>query len=84
MTESPQPYIYFPFAQEPAWEGTLEVSTNTDARRMLQPLVRTVQEVNEAVPVLGAHTMDLRIRSATYAQRIPAVLVGTLGVLALA
>jgi putative ABC transport system permease protein len=83
MTESPQPYIYFPFAQEPAWEGTLAVSTAADARRMLQPLVRAVQEVNEDVPVLGAHTMDVRIRSATYSQRLPAVLVGALGVLAL-
>ena len=83
MTESPQPYIYFPFAQEPAWEGTLAVSTATYARRMLQPLLRTVQEVNENVPVLNAHTMDVRIRSATYSQRLPAVLVGALGVLAL-
>jgi predicted permease len=84
MTESPQPYLYFPIAQEPAFEGTLAVSTATDASRMLQPLVRTVQEVNENVPVLGAHTMDVRLRSATYSQRLPAVLVGALGVLALA
>lgn len=83
MTESAQPYIYFPFAQEPAWEGTLAVSTAADARRMLHPLVRAVQEVNEDVPVLGAHTLNVRIRSATYSQRLPAVLVGALGVLAL-
>jgi putative ABC transport system permease protein len=83
LTESPQPYIYFPIAQDPAWEVTLAISTTTDADSMVRPLVRAVQEVNQDVPVFGAHTLEARMRAASYAQRFPAILVAVLGLLAL-
>jgi predicted permease len=83
ITESPQPYVYFPLSQQQAEDVTIVVSTSTDARSMVQPIVRAIHEVDSNVLLFDTETLNVRMRSATYVQRLSATLVTVLGLLAL-
>ena len=78
--ESPEPYMYFPFAQTPREDGTLIVDVAGDTRPMVARTLSEIQRMGRNVP-LQVRTMDYLMRQAFWADQIAAGFVATLGLL---
>jgi putative ABC transport system permease protein len=78
--ESPEPYIYFPFAQAPKEWGTLIVDAEGDPRPMVARILGEIQRVDRNVP-LDIRTLDYLMQQAFWADQISAGFVATLGLL---
>jgi len=78
--ESPEPYMYFPFAQSPTAEGTLVVETAGDPRAMAGPIRDAVYRMDKRVPV-SVRTMHSLLQEAFWADRVAASFVGGLSAL---
>lgn len=81
--EDPQPYIYFPLAQDAWSDMALTVTTAGDPRILLPSVRKAVHEVNSDAMVLNTETLTDHMKVATYANRMAAGLTASLGVLAL-
>lgn len=81
--EDPQPYIYFPLAQDAWSDMALTVTTARDPRNLLPSVRKAVHEVDADAIVLNTETLTAHMKVATYANRMAAGLTGSLGALAL-
>jgi predicted permease len=78
--ESPEPYIYFLFAQAPRQYGTLIVDAEGDTRPIVARTLSEIQREDRNVP-LDVRTLDYLMQQAFWADQIAAGSVGTLGLL---
>jgi predicted permease len=89
LTEAQRAYAFFPLYQEAQIFGSrwgaevAVVRTSADAASQAQAIRRAIAAVDSRALVLGMITMDDHIRSALYADRLVAQLIGSMGVLAL-
>jgi putative ABC transport system permease protein len=82
IQESPEPYMYFPFAQTSSG-GELIIETTGDPRLWIPAVKREVRAVDKAAVVVWIQTaVDvLRSDESVYVQRMAAGLVGSLSLL---
>jgi predicted permease len=78
--ESPEPYMYFPFAQAPRQYGTLIVDVEGDTRPIVTDTLSAIQRMDRNVP-LGVRSLDYLMQQAFWADQIAAGFVATLGLL---
>jgi predicted permease len=78
--ESPEPYMYFPFAQTPKEWGTLIVDTEGDTRAIVAMVSSEIQRVDRNVP-LDVRTLHYLMQQAFWADQISAGFIVTLGLL---
>ena len=80
--ESPEPYMYFPFAQA-SQGGVLIVETAGDPRRWIPTVKREIRAVDKSAVVAWVQTAAnvLRSEEDVYAQRAATGLVGSLSLL---
>ena len=78
--ETPEPYMYFPFAQLPSEEGTLIVEAESNPHALTARTRSEIQRVDRNVPV-SVRTVDYLMQQAFWADQIAAGFVGALGLL---
>jgi predicted permease len=78
--ETPEPYMYFPFAQMPSEEGTLIVEAESNPKALTARILSEIQRVDRNVPV-SVRTMDYLMQQAFWADQMAAGFVGALGLL---
>jgi predicted permease len=79
LNESPEPYFYLPYAQQPWGEMTVIARVSRDATAMTGVFRRKVAELDAAMPVMQVTTIDEHMQSALVGERALAVLIGALG-----
>jgi predicted permease len=81
--ESPEPYMYLPFAQTRSYQGTLIVETTGDPRRWIPAVKREIRAVDKTAVVVWVQTGANVIRADqdVYVQRAATGLVGSLSLL---
>jgi len=80
LTEPPQPYLFFCFAQVPSSEATLIVQAGADPRRAAPAVREVVRGLNPRVP-LQMMTLTEHMKYASYEDRLVATVVTSLSVL---
>ena len=83
VTETPQPYLYLPLAQDLQNEVTLIVTAKGDPASLLPAVRGALREVDANTMLLTSQTLTDHMRFATYANRMAAWLSASLGALAL-
>lgn len=83
VTETQQPYLYLPLAQNGNGEVTLIVTTGGDAAALLPAARKAVQQACPDAMVMTGQTLTDHMQLATYANRMAAWLTASLGALAL-
>jgi ABC-type antimicrobial peptide transport system permease subunit len=78
--ESPEPYMYLPFAQAPRQYGTLIVDVEGDTRPIVAATLSEIQRMDRNVP-LDVRTLSYLLQQAFWADQIAAGFVATLGLL---
>jgi predicted permease len=78
--ESPESYMYFPFAQAPRPYGTLIVDAEGDTGPIVARTLSQIQRVDRSVP-LDVRTLGYLMQQAFWADQISAGFVATLGLL---
>jgi predicted permease len=78
--ESPESYMYFPFAQNPREDGTLIVDVEGDTRPIVARTLSDIQRMDRNVP-LDVRTIDYLMQQAFWADQMSAGFVATLGLL---
>jgi len=81
LRESPEPYIYLPYAQAPGGETTLVVETSVDPRSLVAAVRQEIRRTDANLPILDAFTLKDQMSNAVYEQKMPATLAGSLGLL---
>lgn len=84
LRESPQPFLYHPFAQGFDPRATLVVETAGDSRPQIQPVRKVIQSLDPALPILSSQTLSDYMTVPLFFARITGVLLGVFGALALA
>jgi putative ABC transport system permease protein len=83
VTETPQPYLYLPLAQDLQFEPTLIVTTLKEPGALLPAARAVLREVDPYTLVERTETLTDHMRFATYENRVAAWLTASLGALAL-
>jgi predicted lysophospholipase L1 biosynthesis ABC-type transport system permease subunit len=83
VTETQQPYLYLPLAQDDQREVTLIVTTSGSATALLPAARKAVQQASPDAIVLNSQTLTDHMQLATYTNRMAAWLTASLGALAL-
>jgi predicted permease len=83
LTEEPRPFFYYPYAQRPAAGALVHVRTAIAAATIAPRLREAVHALAPSLPVPDVVTLSSRVAMATLPQRIAALVLGVLGVLAL-
>ena len=83
ITETPQPYLYLPLAQDVQFEPTLIVTTLKEPGALLPAARAVLREVDPHAMVERTETLTDHMRFATYENRMAAWLTASLGALAL-
>jgi predicted permease len=83
VTESPQPYLYLPLAQNSCSEVVVIGTTSGDPHALLPAARKAVREVDPDILVMSSQTLSDHMRLATYLNRMGAWLSASLGGLAL-
>lgn len=83
ITESPQPYLYLPFTQNPTSNAVVIVSTAGNPGSLVNAARKAVREVDSGSIVMSIETLTDHMRLATYPNRMAAWLTASLGLLAL-
>ena len=83
VTETQQPYLYLPLAQDDQREVTLIVTTSESATALLPAARKAVQQASPDAIVLNSQTLTDHMQLATYTNRMAAWLTASLGALAL-
>jgi predicted permease len=52
-----EPYIYFPFAQRPMWEGSIIVETTGDPRQLVGAVKQDIRSVDKGITFYDAETL---------------------------
>jgi ABC-type antimicrobial peptide transport system permease subunit len=78
--ETPEPYMYFPFAQMPSEEGTLIVEAESGPKTLTARILSEIQRVDRNVPV-SIRTVDYLMQQAFWADQMAAGFVAALGLL---
>jgi putative ABC transport system permease protein len=76
-------HLYRPLAQREAWGGTLVILADAEPSRLVPAIRESVRALDRAVVVQRARTMEEFLESRTAAPRFLAVLLGSLGGMAL-
>lgn len=84
LRESPQRFLYHPFAQGFDPRATLIVESAGDPRTQIPAVRRVIQSLDPALPVLESQTMSDYMTVPLFFARITGVLLGVFGGLALA
>ena len=79
--ESPEPYIYFPFAQRPTGEATIMVETAGDPRALVGAVKQEVRSVDMDVIFLSIQTLKDLMGGALWPDRMFFLLLAVLGCL---
>ena len=83
-TEDPQPFVYLPLAQEPAFDSeTLVVRASADLRDVGGLLERTIHGLDAGLPVYDVHPFAAILRERVDKQRALSVLFSCFGAVAL-
>jgi predicted permease len=83
VTETPQPYLYLPLAQDTQSEVNLIVTTPNNPGALIPAVRAAVREVDPNIMITNTETLTDHMRFATYTNRMAAWLTASLGVLAL-
>jgi predicted permease len=78
--EAPEPYMYFPFAQQPSEEGTLIVEAAGNPKALTTRMLSEMQRVDRNVPV-SVRTVHYLMQQAFWEDQMAAGFVGALGLL---
>jgi predicted permease len=78
--ESPEPYMYFPFAQLPSEEGTLIVEAESNPKALTARILSGIQRADRNVPV-SVRTVHYLMQQAFWVDQMAAGFVGALGLL---
>jgi len=78
--DTPEPYMYFPFAQTPSEEGTLIVEADGNAKALTARILSEVQRADRNVPVT-VRTVHYLMQQAFWADQMAAGFVAALGAL---
>jgi predicted permease len=86
LYETPQPYVYFPLAQNYNSTATIFVYTDGDPLRQVEPVRDQIRRLDSALPVYGVTSMDAHVHygKPLLPARLGAILVGAFGILGLA
>ncbi len=83
VTETPQPYLFLPLAQDTQSEVMLIVATPRDPGTLIPAARAAVREVDPNTMITNTETLTDHMRLATYSNRMAAWLTASLGVMAL-
>jgi len=83
VTETPQPYLFFPLRQDDQSEVTVIATTVGNPGTLLPVARKAVQQLNPKTLILNTQTLTDHMRVATYTNRMAAWLTASLGALAL-
>jgi len=78
--ETPEPYMYFPFAQQPSGEGTLIIDAEGNSKALTTRILSEIQRTDRNVPV-SVRTVHYLMQQAFWADQLAAGFVGALGAL---
>jgi putative ABC transport system permease protein len=79
--ESPEPYIYFPFAQRPMGEATIMVETAGDPRALVGAVKQEIRSVDKDVIFLSIQTLKDLMGGALWPDRMFFLMLAVLGCL---
>jgi len=80
--ETPEPYIYLPFAQWPRGEASLILESERDTRPVIAAMRNVLQKMDRNVP-FDVRTVHYLMQQAFWEDWLTAAFVGTLGLLAI-
>ena len=83
VTETPQPYLFLPFTQNPWSEVIVIVSTAGNPGALVNAARKAIREVDPSTLIMSTETLTDHMRLATYPNRMAAWLTAALGALAL-
>ncbi len=83
ITEDAQPIAYFPMTQSYNSLTTLIVHTESNEKKMIASVRREIQQLDQALPVFQAKTMEEHLGFTLFPARAAASLLSTFGLLAL-
>jgi putative ABC transport system permease protein len=78
LHETPEPSLYFPFAQMPSGEVTLLIETQAEAGLMTDLVKQEIRTVDAGVGFYGVTTLKQHMRNALYWDWMPAVIAAGL------
>ena len=84
LHDAPHPFLYFPFAQQPAWESTFLVETAGEPGSLLTAIKREMRQATPRLFTWEATSLKQHLRDNLYNDWLPAVLssgIGALGML---
>jgi predicted permease len=82
LNEAPLPYMYLALDQTFASTAVLHVRSTTAPATMLAAIRNAVRTLDPNLPLFDARTLEEHMRSAVFAQRMGANLLGLMGILA--
>jgi predicted permease len=82
MRDPTRPFMYLPYAQASPRGVTVHVRSTADPRAIIPAVRRAIADVAPALPVLTPTTLDERVRTAFFLQRIGSTVLGALGAVA--
>jgi len=80
--ETPEPYIYLPFAQWPRGEASLILETGRDTAPVIAAMRNVLQKMDRNAPY-DVRTVHYLMQQAFWEDRIEAAFIGSLGLLAI-
>jgi putative ABC transport system permease protein len=83
ISETPQPYLYLPFPQNPWGEVTIIVTTAGNPGMLANAARKAVRQVDPMSLIMSTETLADHVRLSTYLNRMVAGLIASLGLLAL-
>jgi predicted permease len=82
LEESPEPAVYFPYAQRPQYFGNFEVRYSGDEQQIVPAVRRAIAEVNSDVLISKITSLTEQVEESTSNQRLIARLSAFFGLLA--
>jgi macrolide transport system ATP-binding/permease protein len=83
IAEPPQPYMYLPMEQIYSGTTVLHVRSAGPSGPVMASIRQLVRELDPNLPIFDARTMEEHMRTAVFAQKMGANMLGAMGVLAL-
>ena len=72
--DTPGPWVYVPYAQNPSWDLTLAIRTTLEPAQMVPAIRKAVAAVDPRLPVLSIKTMPQRIHDSMADDRLQVLL----------
>ncbi len=83
ISEAPDPYLYFPFAQMGTGDVNLLVETGSSPTTFVKPVRERLREIDKRLVVYEAFTLDSRVESELDWFRLPSQLASALAMVGL-